>query len=370
MYKRQVPTVVMPTGWELAGEQIGTTTGVGIDPTTNGNQEIILNQDLTNINFGIQEPPTAMDNTLPATENPGGTVSQPIPTGSFITADNNGGEVDSIQIPSFPTNVTSITVGTTTYYPTAGDIPGVCPTATCAVFPVEGVTLEVDASGNPVETVSVDPLDGTVTVEIPYVAIDNGNATSDLSDPATLTIPFNVPTLVSLLQFDATAQKGAALLTWITASEENNKGFNVLHSLDGKEWSDIAFVPTQAIDGNSKTQLSYSYLDQKANIGLNYYRLLQTDVDGKYSYSVIRQVSIAQGAQVSIHPNPTTSLVNIGGLNGNEIVVVYDLQGKKMLEIKATSQNISLDFSSFASGVYTIQIVQNNKIVSEKVMKK
>ncbi len=368
-----IPSTTLPSGYVNTGEKnCGITAGcAGDDGLSNGVLNLgVVSSEITQANFGIQEPPTATDNSLPATENPGGTVNHPIPTGSFITADNNGGVVDSIIIPTFPTNVTSITIGTTTYYPTAGDIPGMCPTVTCEVFPGTGVTLPVDASGNPVETVSVDPFDGTVTVEIPYVAIDNGNATSDPSNPATLSIPFNEPTLVSLLQFNATAQQGAALLTWITASEENNRGFNVLHSLDGKEWSNIAFVPTKAIDGNSKTQLSYNYLDQKANLGLNYYRLMQTDVDGKYSYSIIRQVSIAQGAQVNIHPNPTTSLVNIGGLNGSELVVVYDLQGKKMLETKATSQQITLDFSNFVSGVYTIQIVQNNKIVSEKVMKK
>lgn len=184
----------MPPGWVITGENLGA--GAGNDGLPNGRINIgtvTPTANVTNVNFGIEQPPTANSATVPGQPNPGGTVSVTVPPATFGGTDPAGGVIDSIAITSFPTNATSITVGTTTYYPNAGAIPGTCPTATCAVFPAGGLSIPTNASGIPTQAISVDPVNGIVTVHIPYVTVDNAGVRSPV--PGSADVPFGTITL-------------------------------------------------------------------------------------------------------------------------------------------------------------------------------
>ena len=177
------PAVTLPTNWVNTGESPDS------PALTDGTITVaVAAANVTNLDFGIEQRPTANNNTTPSQANPGGTVSATVPATTFTVSDTGGGTVSSIRITAFPSNATSFTVGTTTYYPNAGSIPGVCPTATCAAFPGAGVTVPTNASGNPTTAILVDPVNGTVAVGIPYVAIDNAGFESQPA--ATASVPF------------------------------------------------------------------------------------------------------------------------------------------------------------------------------------
>jgi hypothetical protein len=99
---------------------------------------------------------------------------------------------------------------------------------------------------------------------------------------------------VELISFSARMENGGALLSWKTAAEINNEGFWVEKSLDGRAFEPLDFVPGA---GNSITPNTYEYFDagfrQQA-----YYRLMQVDYDGAFTYSPI--VSLFD--QRSTHP--------------------------------------------------------------------
>ncbi len=188
------PVKALPAGWVNTGEFIGTGTGNdgsanaalkadGLLAVTVGTTAII------NANFGIEQPPVPTTTTQTSQTNPGGTVSVTVP-GTAFSATDAGGTVASLRITGFPTNATSLTVDTTTYYPNAATLPtaGNCPTATCLVFPTAGVPVTSNNLGNATQTIKVDPTSGNVTVGIPYVAIDNVGAASTTT--ATANIPF------------------------------------------------------------------------------------------------------------------------------------------------------------------------------------
>ena len=176
------PATTLPAGWVNTGENIGT--AAGNDGTVNGLLPVVLGTtSITNANFGIEQRPTANNNTATAQTNPGGTVSATVPAGTFTGTDATA--VTNIRITSFPSNANSLTVGTTTYYATT--LPGTCPTATCALFPAAGVTVPTNATGNPTTAISVDPVNGAVTVVIPYVTVD---AAGIESLAATASVPF------------------------------------------------------------------------------------------------------------------------------------------------------------------------------------
>ena len=177
------PAVTLPTNWVNTGESPDS------PALTDGTITVaVAAANVTNLDFGIEQRPTANNNTAPSQANPGGTVSATVPATTFTVSDTGGGTVLSIRITAFSSNATSFTVGTTTYYPNAGSIPGVCPTATCAAFPGSGVTIPTNADGNPTTAISIDPVDGAVTVNVLYVAVDEAGIESLTA--ATAAFPF------------------------------------------------------------------------------------------------------------------------------------------------------------------------------------
>lgn len=174
---------------------------------------------------------------------------------------------------------------------------------------------------------------------------------------------------VTMISFTAERQGNTAILRWSTANEQRNKGFDIQHSADSKAWRSIGFVNSAALYGNSDQKLDYSYTDKAPANGMNYYRLKQTDFDGRYVYSVIRQLSFSNNS-ISVHPNPVTDYLTIDGLSGGESIKVYDAAGKMIKEIRSAQSSAVIDLSAFSQGSYNIFITTaNGTIVSRKIVK-
>ncbi|MEL6866356.1 MAG: hypothetical protein AAFP19_18150, partial [Bacteroidota bacterium] len=73
---------------------------------------------------------------------------------------------------------------------------------------------------------------------------------------------------VELMQFQGSLIEKEIKLTWQTATENNNLGFEVERSTDGDHWELIAFVAGQE---NSRTTTQYQYLDTHPMPNINYY---------------------------------------------------------------------------------------------------
>jgi hypothetical protein len=119
------------------------------------------------------------------------------------------------------------------------------------------------------------------------------------------------PLPISLTDFNAQPMLDNVEVTWSTASETNNDYFTIERSKDG-----VNFKPIAVIDGagNSNTILNYKLMDYEPYERLSYYRLKQTDFDGKFEYSDIKAVNFvkpSQGQNWSVYPNPS----NLNGIN-------------------------------------------------------
>ncbi|MGG7663545.1 T9SS type A sorting domain-containing protein [Dyadobacter sp. BHUBP1] len=172
----------LPTGWNNTGEHLGANTGS--DGTVNGilPNIVVTTTDVTNANFGVQQPPVTTDEALPSSPNPGGTTTVDI-SGDFNFTDPDG-TVETITFTQFPENVTTVTINGTTYV-----APGTTPGAGQQVFPDSGVTVPVTGL-----QVLIDPIDGNPTVDVPFTVTDNGGLESNESS---VTKPFTTP-IVSL----------------------------------------------------------------------------------------------------------------------------------------------------------------------------
>ena len=189
----------------------------------------------------------------------------------------------------------------------------------------------------------------------------------------------NNPLPIELVKFDATIVNDAVELTWLTASETNNDFFTVERSLDAIHFEVVGVVPGA---GNSSSNLSYSLTDFSPYIGSSYYRLKQTDYDGKYKYSALKTVHFDQSPTFvyNVYPNPSAGdFFNIEVMSPEEqsvLVVVYDLLGLELYsKVIVTSQNeksISVidPTQKLSPGIYLIVASSNNEIYKKKLIVK
>jgi hypothetical protein len=116
------------------------------------------------------------------------------------------------------------------------------------------------------------------------------------------TVNYVIP--VELISFSARLIGKEILLSWETASESDNYGFEVERSTKSCTWQVIGFVPGQ---GSTTTPQHYVFQDKKIGVGTYNYRLKQIDYDGSFVYSTIVQAIVAPPQQFSLgqnFPNP------------------------------------------------------------------
>jgi len=181
----------------------------------------------------------------------------------------------------------------------------------------------------------------------------------------TLSVTGAVP--VGILSFTGERKGSVNELKFTTATELNNKGFEILRSADGIAYSSIAFVKSLADNGNSNGLLQYSFADEKAFTGNNYYRLKQIDKDGK---STLSQVVFIKGGKVgklelsNAYPNPAISILNVvvASPKADKItLIVTDVAGKlvmqQQLPVNSGDNILKLDVNTLKSGSYLIKAI-------------
>ena len=179
------PAVELDPEWVYVSDKAGTGA-----PAQNNNGIINISvgaNNITELDFGIQKRPTAQTSALPAQQNPGGTIKVTVPASLFANGDFDGGAVSAILIADFPIGANTITINGTEY--------------DALSFPPAGVTVPVDGSGQPTQTIEVDPVDGDVTVVIEYFAIDNTNTVS--SAAGSVSLPFTSAPIIIVNQYPA-----------------------------------------------------------------------------------------------------------------------------------------------------------------------
>jgi len=174
--------------------------------------------------------------------------------------------------------------------------------------------------------------------------------------------------LVHLISFTARVDNKQVIVNWKTASETNNKGFDIQRSPDGINWKNIGFVNGSL---NSSVEKSYQFGDLKPIRGKNFYRLRQVDLDGKYSYSKVAAVNFLTSGSYSISRNPGNGIYQVAIEPTNEKVELslHDAAGKRMIT-KTTGAGVqTIDISNFPSGIYLLRIRKGTDLFTEKLVK-
>jgi hypothetical protein len=165
-------------------------------------------------------------------------------------------------------------------------------------------------------------------------------------------------------------------VTWGTALEINNAGFEVHRSTDGVNFTNVGWVPGH--DNSTVTQ-TYSFEDRPTeSSNIFYYQLRQVDNDGQFEWSPVVQVTIAAEASTfAMYPNPTSKDVFIDVMSpADEIFVkMYDLKGAVVFDNifpvtqNGSSQTVAIEASSILPpGTYVITATTNGAKFSNKVV--
>ncbi len=183
---------------------------------------------------------------------------------------------------------------------------------------------------------------------------------------------------VELSTFTAKVSQKSVVLTWQTATETNNAGFDVERSSGNTNFQKIAFVKG---NGNSTGKNSYSFADQNLEAGSYSYRLKQIDYSGKFEYSKVVEAEVLSApttfslSQNYPNPfNPSTVIKFSVEKTGLTTLIIYNMLGQEVSTlfngIAANGQVYALNFnaSALSSGVYFYQLKQGDQIKIQKMM--
>ncbi len=165
---------------------------------------------------------------------------------------------------------------------------------------------------------------------------------------------------ITLTRFEAFAVgAGQVRLEWETESEINNSHFEVEHSTDGLQWNEIGQVAGQ---GTTTILQSYKLMHTGVPAGRHYYRLMQVDFDGQFSYSDIATVYLAKGSTLSAWPNPAEDVLYLPDTEG--LAELIDLTGRKVASV--TLPHPAWDIRAIPSGTYLLRIIAGNTVSTQQ----
>ncbi len=193
---------------------------------------------------------------------------------------------------------------------------------------------------------------------------------------------FGIPgrtTPVELISFTATVNERDVELRWITATELNNSGFEILQCAQNNNgiWEKIGFVEGK---GTTTESTVYNYTDKNLSSGSYNYRLKQIDYDGTYknynlneTIEIINQFSFTLEQNYPNPFNPSTTIKFTLPVNIRVKINVYNSLGQLVetlldKEMESGYHEVNFDASRLASGVYLYQLQAGHFVETKKMI--
>ncbi len=171
---------------------------------------------------------------------------------------------------------------------------------------------------------------------------------------------------VKWLQVNATPQNKQVLISWKISEEHNVSQYTVEHSADGISFSTITTVNATTVLAAEK---QYEAIDNYPLRGVNYYRIRETDKDGRYTYSKIVQVTVTDAASFTVLPNPATTTVTIQSNAPVQQLDCYNSSGQLVYQARHLANRHTIDVQSWAAGVYHLKMISSGKVATTRFVK-
>lgn len=205
-----------------------------------------------------------------------------------------------------------------------------------------------------------------------------------------LDAPWFVP--VELTAFKIEVNGNNIKLSWSTATELNNKGFDIQMSEDNVNFENVGFVPGF---GSSAEKQNYEFDLSGLKEGKYFFRLAQLDFDGTISYSSTNSVELFLPKEFSLsqnYPNPFNPSTKISWqspVNGWQSLKVFDVLGNHVTTLvdeyrpagnyevvfdpvssipQSGRQYLKSGIRNLASGIYLYQLRIGNLVQTKKML--
>ena len=176
------------------------------------------------------------------------------------------------------------------------------------------------------------------------------------------------PLPIELTSFKAKCDGENVVLSWSTATEMNNDYYTLERSSDAIGWETVSTIKGAGTSVNIK---NYESIDKTPYTGYTYYRLAQTDFDGKRTYSNIIYVEscLSNIVDIVVQPNPSTGIYNLsikGDKNQLSSIDVYNVLGENVYH--STKQDLTFNINDKPNGVYFLYVTFNSKVIIKQIV--
>lgn len=190
------------------------------------------------------------------------------------------------------------------------------------------------------------------------------------------------PLPVELLYFHAKKRSNTSVVcSWATVTEVNNDYFEIEVARNPAGVPEFGSLGRIRGQGNSSLHHDYSFVDENAVAGKNYYRLKQVDYDGSSTYSPVIIVNMSSARKLELHsiaPNPfelETRLYVQSNTDGNADLKLFDATGRLVMHrtqnIQEGASMIELQFADgLASGLYFLKLEMEGERIIRSLMKR
>jgi hypothetical protein len=239
------------------------------------------------------------------------------------------------------------------------EVTGACALGgTLEVSLINGFSLSI---GNKFTLLTCNPCSGNFDA-ILLPPPPSGGYWAEISTSAKYELEIRSLLPVELTKFTATAEANKVRLTWQTASEQNNKGFDVERMVKQGAWEKIGFVEGA---GWAASERHYAFTDESLSPGVYYYRLKQWDDNGQSDYSAIASAEILTESTTGLRvfPNPASgeSLTCISPEEEAVPFIILDASGQIVKTGALQPGDNNLEVETFSSGIYLFHFNAPNR---------
>jgi hypothetical protein len=155
-------------------------------------------------------------------------------------------------------------------------------------------------------------------------------------------------------------------IKWTTASEKNNKMFELYKSDNALDWE---WIHTESGQGDKASETNYQFMDSKKQAA--YYRLKDIDFDGIENWSpIIFADCESTASKTEIYPNPAQDFIKvITEIDEKTTLRILSLDGRNLKTLPLISNQTLVDIKSLISGVYIIEIINQTSKTTFKINK-
>lgn len=175
---------------------------------------------------------------------------------------------------------------------------------------------------------------------------------------------------IELGYFRGEEQGLGVYLEWQTEVEINNAYFEIEHSSNGKDFKPVAYIEGA---GTSTKAIKYHFQHKTPVLGINYYRIKQTDFDEAYSYSdvvSVKKVAAPQRSLVKIFPNPVSEQFQITYASEESIeqVQLFSVLGQRLVQRWEQAQASYQLPRNLPTGQYLVRVKVGAREFIEKIV--